>query len=156
MKNTHVQKGITLIEVLLVVFIIGLLCAVVSYGFSALRKQQMLLVNRDLVVSVLSKAKADTLASVNSKAYGVHFDMSGSNTMTIFEAPTYVAGAPSNQVYSLTDQARFTSFAGSDTKTVVFARLTGHVPVFSSVSIGTVAGDSTTVYVARSGIISYN
>src|SRR3990167_9873510 len=80
------KKGFTVIELLIVVTIMALLIAVVLPGFSSFRKSQILSNSSEEIRSSLSRARSETLASVSSSEYGVHFD---SDQVVIFKGTIY-------------------------------------------------------------------
>ena len=126
------NRGISLLEVMISIAIIGLLLAIVFGSFSTIRNRQILEVNRDLIVSVLTKAKSDTFASKGSKSYGVYVD-TGANRLITFEGTTYIPNEVTNQLSTLDNRVSISAVDGGST--IVFERLTGFVSTLHSINI---------------------
>jgi len=149
--RTIFQKGITMIEVMVVVVILILLLAVTTSQFSDLRQNQALQASTTEVVSVLKKANSQTLASIDSAQYGVHF---GTDTVIIFKGTSYPSD--SDETITLTNPAYISNVSlsggGSD---VYFSRLTGVPNKTGTVTIST-NGASKIITIGATGIISVN
>ncbi len=88
------SSGFTAIELLVVVAIIALLAAVGGLiGFDALGRSSVHS-ERDLLVSLLTSARARALANVNEKGHGIHINL---NEFVIFEGTTYNISDPKNR-----------------------------------------------------------
>ena len=97
MQNFY-KKGMTLAEVLIIFAIIGLLVLIVLPQFSKIRENQTLKSGAEDVLSAISKARSQTLASVNSSEYGVHFQ---SNRVIIFKGTVFSAMAGDNEIIDI-------------------------------------------------------
>ena len=116
-------RGVTLIEVVLVVAIMAVLAAL---SFSALR---MLNATRALegeaarVAAELQKARSLTISSKNNAQFGVHIQ---SSQVTLFQGTTFVVGSSTNSVLGINPLITISAISlaggGSD---VIFQRLTG-------------------------------
>lgn len=156
MKNTQTQNGISLLEMLIAVSILGILLAVVISYFISFKNTQLLSTARDEVFSIVVKAKSETLSSKNSKAYGVHFE---NTKVVLFTGPTYIATATDNEAYIFNPKISLSSIVlsggGSD---MLFDRLTGFVTKNGSIVMSLVS-DTTkqkSIMITKTGIISYN
>ncbi len=150
MKIT-LQKGISIIEVMIVIVILIILLVTVSVKFSDLRKNQALQSATAEVVSVLKKAHSQTLASIDSSQYGVHF---GTNTVIIFKGVVYPSD--SDESIGLISPAYISdinlSGGGSD---IYFNRLTGEPNKTGTVTIS-ISDASKIITIGPTGIISVN
>ena len=73
MKNFY-KKGITIIELLVVLAVLGIIFSIVIPQFSKMRENQVLKNGVQDILSSFDKARSQTLASLNSSEYGVHFE----------------------------------------------------------------------------------
>src|SRR3989344_1027883 len=73
MKNFY-QKGITIIELLIVIVVIGIMALIVLPQFSYIKENQVLKNGVSDILSSIDKARGQTLSSLNSSEYGVHFE----------------------------------------------------------------------------------
>lgn len=96
MKNIK-NKGISLIEILIVVSIIAIISAIVVINLSNFRNQQVLQNTTEDVVSLLNEARNSTISSKNSNTYGVHFQ---SDKTILFSGASFTSD-PSNKQINL-------------------------------------------------------
>ncbi|MEI8270476.1 MAG: prepilin-type N-terminal cleavage/methylation domain-containing protein, partial [bacterium] len=85
MKNFF-QKGVSFLEVMIVIAVIGIITVVAIPQLSKVRNVQILKSSSEDILSVLNKAHSQTLASLNSLQYGVHFE---TNRIIIFSGIVY-------------------------------------------------------------------
>ena len=88
-------KGISLVEILVVISIIGIILAVATTSLSDFRNSQALRNTADDIISLLNQARSQTLASKNLISYGVHL---GLDRATLFAGTSYTESDPNNQV----------------------------------------------------------
>jgi prepilin-type N-terminal cleavage/methylation domain-containing protein len=93
MKNFY-KKGLTVIEILMVIAILAILAAIILPQFSKMRENQLLKNAISDILSSLNKAQSQTLASVNSSEYGVHFQ---SDRVIIFKGKVFSSSAEDNE-----------------------------------------------------------
>ena len=145
------QSGFTVIEILISVFIIGLLAALSVAPFVSLNKSQALDKAALLAISVLDEARSLTLASKNSSRYGAHFEDS---QIVLFTGSTYSAVATDNQINPINSIILISaiSLAGGGSE-VIFDRLTGATSQYGSVtfSLKSDASNSKTVNIYATG-----
>ncbi len=120
---TKYKKGLSFIEVLLVIGVMALIAVIALSTFISFRKHSALAMDTDTVIGLLRQARNQTLSSKNSSAYGVHFT---APSVTLFTGSAYSAGAADNQTFVLssTDTILTISLTGGGSD-VVFQRLTG-------------------------------
>jgi prepilin-type N-terminal cleavage/methylation domain-containing protein len=152
MKNTY-KQGVTLLEIMIVLAIVVILIAVVVPQFSRMRENQALKNAVIDVVSTLNKARSQTLASVDSSEYGVHFE---ANHVIIFKGVVYSAGVSSNEVTDVISPATISniSLTGGATD-VYFSRLSGAPSKTGTITIAS-PNFSKVVTVSTTGIASSN
>lgn len=127
------KRGFTLIEMTLVMTIIAVLIGIgfVSMGRFLIeaRRDQL----SEEIISVLRRAKRETLSRNNGTNYGVHFD---SDAFTLFPGSAYVENNPENEPHVLPDGFRLASVSlsggGND---VVFLLFTGETNTYGSLVV---------------------
>lgn len=145
------KKGFTLIEIIVVLFIIAMLTAIVLPKFSEMRSGAVLKSATSDILSTLTRARSQTLSSVDSSAYGVHFEP---QSVTIFKGTSYDSNSPDNEVISVVAPASITSINLTDSATsLYFARLTG-LPDKTGTLTVTNGSLSKTITILATGAIS--
>ncbi|OGI95562.1 hypothetical protein A2917_03355 [Candidatus Nomurabacteria bacterium RIFCSPLOWO2_01_FULL_42_17] len=123
MTKNFFKKGITLVEVLIVCSVLGIILAVVIPQFAKTRELQVLKSATGDILSSLNKARSQTLASLNSSSYGVHFQ---SNKVIIFKGTVFSQSDINNETVAITSPATISSITlvggGAD---IYFNRLSG-------------------------------
>lgn len=145
----NLQKGISALEVIIVIVILVLLISVTLAKFKDLRESQALQVATTEIVSVLKKANSQTLASIDSSEYGVHFS---TNAVIIFKGTSYPSG--SDETTAIDDPAYISAITlagGGDD--VYFNRLSGVPSTTGTVTVA-VSGATKTITIGATGIIS--
>src|SRR3989338_5558502 len=107
MKNFY-HKGFSFIEIMIVVAVIGILVAIVLPQFSKTRENQVLKNAVRDVLSSIDKARSQTLSSLDSSEYGVHFQ---SNSIIIFKGTTFSSGAGDNETINIVTPATISNIA---------------------------------------------
>ncbi|MBI3305824.1 prepilin-type N-terminal cleavage/methylation domain-containing protein [Candidatus Nomurabacteria bacterium] len=108
LTNFFYKKGITAIELLVVLAILVILLAIVVPQFSKTRESQVLKSAVSDILSSIDKARAETLSSLNSSEYGVHFEF---DRIVIFKGKVYSASAGDNEIVSITAPASINNVA---------------------------------------------
>ena len=155
MKNLG-QRGITFLEVIITIAIIGIIVAVVLPQFSKMKQLQALKNAGEDVISSFNKAKAQTLASLNSSEYGVHFQ---SDRIIIFKGSVFNAGDSNNETISIILPAMISNIAlTGGAVDCYFERLSGMPSKTGSVtvSIPSDANLNKIITVSATGSISMN
>jgi prepilin-type N-terminal cleavage/methylation domain-containing protein len=152
MKNTY-KQGVTLLEIMIVLAIVVILIAVVVPQFSRMRENQALKNAVIDVVSTLNKARSQTLASVDSSEYGVHFE---ANHVIIFKGVVYSAGSSDNETVDILSPATVSdiSLTGGATD-LYFNRLSGAPSRTGTITVSS-TNFSKIVTISATGGISIN
>ena len=93
-------------EALIVLAIIIILIAIVLPSFKTMRDNQVLKSTASDVFSALDKARSQTLSSVNSSEYGVHFQ---SDKVVIFKGKVFSSSDLNNENIFITAPASISS-----------------------------------------------
>lgn len=137
MKNIY-KKGISAIEIFVVVAIVALLAAVVIPQFAKIRERQVLKSAVEDILSSISKAQSRTLASAESSSYGVYFE---SNKVVIFKGTIFSSSDANNETVDLTSPANISNVTlaevGASSGKIYFNRLSGTPDKSGTVTVST-------------------
>ena len=100
------KKGITIIEVLIILAVIVVLISVVLFQFSKSREQQVLKNAVADSLSSINKARTQTLSSLNSSEYGVHFE---SDKVIIFKGTGFIPNTVDNEIINIVTPANISN-----------------------------------------------
>lgn len=124
MRNIK-NKGISLIEILIIVSIIAIISAIVVPNLSKFRNQQVLQNTTEDIVSLLNEARNSTISSKNSNTYGVHFQ---SDKAILFTGTSFSI-SPSNKQIDIDSSVIIPVTGGINLNgggdDVVFTRISG-------------------------------
>ena len=155
MKNFY-QKGMSLIEILVVVAIIGILIAIVLPQFSKSRENQILKNTLGDVVSSIHNAQTQSLASINSSEYGVHFQ---ADKIVIFKGKVYSAVAADNKTINIISPATISNVTltgvSATSGDIYFERLSGVSNKAGTVTIS-ISSSTKIITISATGIVSVN
>ena len=150
------NKGFTLIEILVALALLAIVSAITMASFSNLNKTNALDSSVANIVSILDEARSKTLASQNSEQYGVHLEQ---NQVISFIGNSYNSGDSDNVVFTINKLVEISDISltsgGND---IIFDRLTGQVDQNGSLVVRLKSDNavSTTVTVFGTGIIEVN
>ncbi len=155
MKNFY-QKGVTLIELLVVLVVLGTIISVVLPRFSKIRENTVLKNAVSGVLSSIDKAKSETLSSLNSSEYGVHFQ---SDKVLIFKGKIFSAGGVDNESIVITTPASISNVTlggvSSTSGDMYFNRLYGVPSTTGTITIST-PSSSKIITIYGTGAVSSN
>jgi len=120
------MKGFTLIEVLIVIAILGGLAGLGLFVSIDFYKSYAFHSERNIVVSVIQKARSQSLANINESKHGVYF---GTNNYVIFQGGNY---ASRNATYDEIIQAN-SLVTHSGLTEIVFDQLSGNPAATGSI-----------------------
>ena len=136
--NKFYQKGMTVVETLIVISIMVVLILIVLPQFSKIKENQVIKNAVEDTVSVLHSAQSKSLASVNSGEFGVHFQ---SNHVIIFKGEVFSAGSIDNNIINIISPARITNVTlggvSSNSGELYFLHLSGVLSMTGTVTIST-------------------
>lgn len=155
MKNFY-EKGISVIELLGVLAVLGLLLLIILPQFSKLRENQALKAAVSDTLSAFNKARGNTLASVNSSTYGVHLE---SNQVIIFTGTIFSALAPDNENINIISPVSITNVTlngvSGNSGEMYFNRLSGAPSKTGTITISS-PSFSKVINLSATGVASFN
>ncbi len=155
MKNRY-KQGITAIELLVVIFVLGVLFSIVIPQFSKIRELQVLKSGVEDVLSSIDKARNETLSSLNSSSYGVHFQ---SDQVIIFKGTVFSSSDANNEIISMISPAGISNitFGGvsSTAGDVYFSRISGSPNTTGTITVST-SSFSKIITISATGVASSN
>jgi len=129
------KRGFTLIEVLISISIIIIIASIATPNLIEFKRQQTLKNTTEDVLSLLNKARNNTIASKESKNYGIRFF---SDKVILFRGLTYTESTD-NEVVNFDSFVTIPSVGGINLlgggDEVVFSRLTGDVANYGTIRI---------------------
>ncbi len=155
MKN---QGGLSIIEVLMVVFMVGVIVSIGFNSYVGWQKQVRLINTKEEIKSVLVRAQQQATSAMGNKSWGIHL---ATTSYSLFSGDFYDQDNPSNQVWDLqgievlSASTTFSNGAGGRGSDVIFYKFTG-----LTVNTGTIdllvssdPNSTTTINVSASGKI---
>ena len=155
-KNTHhTNRGFTLIEMLIVVFLVITLSTLVFYNLSSRRTSQALNNGEDEIVALVNEARGNTISGENGSQYGVHFE---TKKAILFAGTTYTVGSSTNKEYDFDGAVTINSISlAGGSSDMVFKKLTGDTDQYGTVQITSTPGNATkTITVSKNGFVAGN
>jgi prepilin-type N-terminal cleavage/methylation domain-containing protein len=149
------KKGISMLEIIIAITVIGIIVAIVIPQFSKLRNAQIIKSSGQEIFSLVERARSQTLASLDSSEYGVHFE---NDKAVLFKGIVYSGNSSDNEEVEITHPAEISNINLSGGATsVYFTRLTGIPSVSGNIEIS-IPGQNTMkiISIATSGAISLN
>jgi type II secretory pathway pseudopilin PulG len=137
MKNIY-NKGISLLEIIIIIAVIGILSAIIIPSFASFKSEQALKNTTVDIISLLNKAKLDSNSYLGGSLYSVYFE---TDKAVYFKGTTYSESNPTNEVVLLNSSVNIPSTGGinlTDTisaNTITFPRLTENVRGYGNIVI---------------------
>ena len=129
------NKGISLIEILIVVGIISIISTIVIPSLSRFHDQQALRNTTEDVISLLNEARNNTISSKNSTTYGIHFQ---SDKVILFTGSSFTISSSNKQI-NLDSVIIIPSVGGINLNgrgsDIIFDRITGDTAEYGSIII---------------------
>ena len=129
------NKGISLIEILIVVSIVSIISAIVVPSLSRFHDQQALRNTTEDVISLLNEARNNTISSKNSTTYGIHFQ---ADKVILFTGSSFTI-SPSNKQINFDSVIIIPSVGGINLNggrsDIIFDRITGDTAEYGTIII---------------------
>lgn len=154
--NNFFKKGIALIELLITLSVIGILLLIALPQFSKMRENQVLRSATIDTLAALNKARSQTLASVNSSEYGVHFQ---SDRVIIFKGKVFSSNASDNEEIPIASPVNISDVTlggvSGTSGEIYFDRLSG-VPSATGTATLSSSSLSKIITISATGAVSSN
>ncbi|MGB2762360.1 MAG: prepilin-type N-terminal cleavage/methylation domain-containing protein [Minisyncoccales bacterium] len=126
-------KSFTLIEVLVIIAVIIILCAITANVYSSFRSHSELNTSSEKILSALRLSQSKTLSSEGASEYGVHFEQ---DKIVLFKGNVYDALDSNNERYDFSSRIEISniSFNGGGTE-IIFDRISGTTSEFGTVKL---------------------
>jgi type II secretory pathway pseudopilin PulG len=148
-------RGITLIEIVVVLGIIALMSSITLAAFSNFRSHQTLDASIEIVLAAFSQAHLDTISSKNDYLYGVYLK---SDEVITFRGTTYPGdGDPSNVHYTIPSTIEITNISiNGGGSTIFYQRLSGATTNYGTFDVRLKSNTTikTTVTINQTGVVS--
>jgi len=154
MKNFN-QKGINLIEIIIVVAVIGIMLVIALPQFSKIKRAQVLKNAGQDIFSTLNLARSQTLASLDLSSYGVHFQ---SDKIVLFKGTSYSQNDENNIDTNIISPAIISSISlTGGAENIYFNRLSGIPNVSGNITVSVPSDNLTKVItISETGSINLN
>ncbi len=152
MKNFY-KKGITAVEALIVIAVLGLMFMIVFPQFAKSRENQVIKAGVQDILSSIDKARVNTLSSLNSSEYGIHFE---ANAVIIFKGTVFSSGSQDNETVDIISPANISNISLiGGANDFYFHRLTGAPSATGTITISS-PSFSKIITISATGIASVN
>ncbi|MEI7688807.1 MAG: prepilin-type N-terminal cleavage/methylation domain-containing protein [Candidatus Nomurabacteria bacterium] len=157
-NNKYKSSGFTLMEILIIIAIVTVISSIVLFNLSNFRNEQDLKNAEMEIVSLLDKARQNTLSSVNSNNYSVHFEV---DKAVLFSGSIYSALDSSNEKINFNANVSIPAIDGINLggggNDVTFERLTGETMGGTLIlRLKSDASKQKTITINKTGLISSN
>lgn len=150
------NKGISLIEIIIIISIISIIVAITIPNLSSFRNQREIINTKEDIIALLNEARNSTISSKNSTNYGVHIQ---TDRAILFPGDVFVDNTNNKQidfssVVNVPSTGGINLYGGGDD--VVFERLTGNTENHGTIVIQLTSNSSVqkTINISSLGIIS--
>lgn len=133
---------------------LGVIFSVVIPQFSKSREMQVLKSGVVDILSSIDKARGETLSSLNSSSYGVHFQ---SDKVIIFKGTGFIPDTVGNEIIDIVTPASITNvtigIVSGSSGEIFFNRLSGSPSATATVTISTI-NYSKIITISATGVAS--
>lgn len=149
------QRGFTLIEILLVIAFFGFFTAATITAFNSMLQTQALTRGVNDVASIIEDARVRTLAGEQDMQFGV---VVGSTTVTQVRGPSYDVSSSTSVVFSLPNNVEASGATNALPALIVFDPITGSASSVLEVTYTHTqkTGSSAGVTIEATGLVSVN
>lgn len=139
------RKGFSLIEILLALFILGVLLTIAVYSFKGAEKEKELDIAVQTLAVRLEEAKGNAVSGKFGQKFGIKFDVT---SYTFFSGDVFDPANTENRVVDLPVGFEITEDIPSADNTIIFSRLIGTPSATGTVTITNTSDPTLTAGVA--------
>ena len=159
MMNFTKNRGISLLEILIVISILVIIAYIVGLNLFNFRREQSLQNMTSDIISLLNEARINTISSKNSTNYGVHFE---TNRAVLFTGGTFAEPNATNKQIDLDSSVSIPvsgginlNGGGSD---IIFTRISGDTQNYGTIVVQLISNSSRqkTITINKTGVASSN
>lgn len=144
------SKGVTLIELLLVVAIISTLGILSTTVFSRFLTQNAVSNTTDQFVNTLRKAQIYSMSGKRNSNWGVNYS---NNTITLFKGDAYGQDTSFNETFTVNSVVAISGISGD----IVFSRVTGLPNSTPTITVSSTTSNSSKTFTINSqGVVNRN
>jgi len=150
------STGFTALEILISIAVMLMLVSIISSVFSDFNRNQALETETASIVSLLEKARLETVGNKDATNFGVHFE---TGKAVRFQGSSYSSTNPSNEVQTLNPLVKISTIAlAGGASDIVFAKLSGNADHPGTITISLVSEPlkTKTIMIYGTGILEYN
>ncbi len=153
------NKGITILEIIIVVSITIIIVSVVTLNLSNFKKNRTLENTTSEIISFINEARNNTISSLNSNNYSLHFE---DDRVVLFSGSVYNSSASDNKTIIFQSSIEISEIDGiglyGGGQNIVFEKITGETNNYGTITIR--LKSDTNIYnvinVSRLGVVSKN
>jgi len=154
--SISISKGVTFIELLIIVGILAILAAISIPAFRYFQRESDLDNSTEEIINTLRLAQSKTLGSEGASQYGVYFDNSTDpDQYTLFAGSSYSSLVDEIEIHKIAKTVEIYEIDLQGGQETVFDRLTGTTNQFGHISLRLKSDTSKTkiIYIGNSGKI---
>jgi len=148
------NRGFSLLEILVVVAISLTLLTLLIISFSSLRENRAFYNEIERIAVLIDEARFKTIGSKNFSTHGIHFE---TDRAVLFEGDFFSSADPSNKIFIISDLVKISSInlngGGSE---IIFQKITGETDQYGviTISVKNDPSESKDIEVNKAGISS--
>lgn len=153
MRHTPAKvRAMTLVEILIVIALMSILAMLSLQAFYSVLSSKSLESETARVVAELQRARALTLASKYSSAYGIHL---ATTSITLFQGTGYISASATNTLSTLSSSVKLAYTLAGGGSDIIFQRLTGESTTTGLITLSLANKASTTksITVYQTGLL---
>jgi prepilin-type N-terminal cleavage/methylation domain-containing protein len=146
------KKGLTLVEIIITVTIVGILSGLIAYNFLSFGKNIEMQSGSADIISYLRLAQSKAMASFDDKNWGVHLE---TDKIVLFTGSLYNSSDKTNQIHRFSTGSTISSIqlTPSGSSDIIFKKNSGETDNFGTFSF-TYQNSSKIIYIDKNGRIS--